>query len=242
MRGGRPFGVIALMGTALLVGCGGSSTADKTRAFASAVNLRPGDVPQLASARTLLRRETGVGPVGPCDGGVLRRGHVIGIYSQRFEHNNERHEGITSSISFLPIESVSSAVYVSESAKRASEELSALERASTRACIRRAYYTGAVTQREGSTSKEPIWTDVAVSAMPAPMPEVPSFAIRTTGRFFIEAPGSRGRSRYYEDSLGFVVGRTLITLHADGDPYPVPLSLEHRLLSLLYSRAKAHRL
>jgi hypothetical protein len=219
-----------------------SSTVEKVRAFASAVNLRHADVPQFTSARKFPRQETRVGPVGRCDGGVLEKGHVIAIYSQDFGHDNERKEGETASISFLPIEGVSSAVYVSESAMKASGELSALESAATRACVKREDYTRATTQRERSASMEPVWTDVAVSPMPAPLQGVPSYATRVTARFFIEAPGSRGRSRYYEDALGFVAGRALISLHATGDPYPVPRSLEHRLLLLLYSRAKAHKL
>ena len=46
----------------------------------------------------------------------------------------------------------------------------------------------------------------------------------------------------YVDTFDFVVGRAEISLIADGSPLPLSSAMEQRLLSLLYSRAEAHKL
>ena len=48
--------------------------------------------------------------------------------------------------------------------------------------------------------------------------------------------------REYRRVLSFVVGHTLIVLYTWSGPGPFPATLERRLLSLLYSRATAHKL
>ena len=66
------------------------------------------------------------------------------------------------------------------------------------------------------------------------------YGLRTTAKSDFGMTGTTGRSNYYEDFFAFVVGSTVITLNATGDPHPVPAATERRLLSLLYSRAEAH--
>ena len=68
------------------------------------------------------------------------------------------------------------------------------------------------------------------------------YGLRMAADSALEVPGTTGRSNYYEDFLGFAIGRAVITLHAIGDPRPFPSATEGRLLSLLYSRAEAHKL
>jgi len=66
------------------------------------------------------------------------------------------------------------------------------------------------------------------------------YGLRTTAKSDFGMTGTTGRSNYYEDFFAFIVGSTVITLNATGDPHPVPAATERRLLSLLYSRAEAH--
>jgi hypothetical protein len=46
----------------------------------------------------------------------------------------------------------------------------------------------------------------------------------------------------YIDEFGFIVGPAEITLMTEGVPRPIPPEVEGRLLSLLYSRAREHKL
>jgi len=55
-------------------------------------------------------------------------------------------------------------------------------------------------------------------------------------------PTSPHTTRIYADVLGFVYGPGEVSLHATGVGAPVPSAIEQRGLSLLYSRAKAHKL
>jgi hypothetical protein len=66
--------------------------------------------------------------------------------------------------------------------------------------------------------------------------------IRQVKDVAIAPPGGRGRSKVYLDECGFVVGRLLVDILAEGSPNPFPAATERRLLVLLYSRAKAHKL
>jgi hypothetical protein len=49
-------------------------------------------------------------------------------------------------------------------------------------------------------------------------------------------------SHVYIDVLGFISGASEIDLTAVGFPHPVPAEAEQRLMSLLYTRAQAHKL
>ncbi len=166
----------------------------------------------------------------------MGEGQIIGIESQRFQRDNARHEGSAFSDSLLPIESVHSTVYLTETASLASKEMSAIESGRAHACFRRDFF-GASTE-----TKEPLMTNVAIDQLPAPLPGVRSYSLRATTRLAINVPGATGRSNYYEDTLGFVIGRALIMLHTTGDPQPLPSTVERRLLSLLYHRAVEHKL
>jgi hypothetical protein len=239
---------------ALLAGCGTSgkppsvsaSTRAEAVAYAAAVNLRGGDVAPLIAprfprlARLPRNRETRYGPLGACDGDAA--GPVIGITSQRFARNNERHEGAAVSITLLPIESVRSTVYLAESTVQMSKELASIESGHARECVKRAW-SRLVSSDEHKIARIPLASDIEVAALPAPIRQAASFGVRTTLYFAeFDTPGTPKRINYFEDFVGFVLGRALIVLNTTGDPRPVPAATERRLLSLLYSRANAHRL
>ena len=98
--------------------------------------------------------------------------------------------------------------------------------------------TGATT---GPTGKL-IFSHVKVSALRSPVQDIPAYGLRISSDFAIKTPGTKGPSRYYEDFLGFAVGPAVIVLSDTSSPRPFPAATERRLLSLLYSRAKAHKL
>jgi hypothetical protein len=52
----------------------------------------------------------------------------------------------------------------------------------------------------------------------------------------------RGCPPFFSDYLGFAGGRVIVALQERSAPHPFPATTERRLLSLLYSRAKAHKL
>jgi hypothetical protein len=243
---------------ALLAGCGKSSRASTGTAnthvtaqditYADAINLRAADVPGLVGAKLTRQRPTRSGPFGTemetCDGGVVGAGAVIGISSQRFRRSNERHGHVLSfSDTLLPIESVHSAVYILRSAALAFQDFTAANSARARACLKHLILSeDATTRREGASHSEPLFAQVEASSLPSPLRGVSGYGLRITAALAIEAPGTEGRSKYYEDSFGFVIGRTVITLNTTGDPQPFPSASERRLLSLLYCRAEAHKL
>ncbi len=157
-------------------------------------------------------------PLGGCDGGVLTAGQFVAIQSLHFSRNNARTEGESFSDSLFPIESVHSIVYWTHTAALAKKELAAIETQHARACERS--------------------PEAHVSTLSPTIPR--AFGLRIATPSPIPARGTAGRSTYYTDLFGFVVGRALVTLTANGDPRPFPAATEHRVLMLLYSRAKAH--
>ncbi len=54
--------------------------------------------------------------------------------------------------------------------------------------------------------------------------------------------GGPDGSESYEDFPSFVKGDAVITLNATSEVHPFPAATEQHLLSLLYSRAEAHKL
>ena len=95
---------------------------------------------------------------------------------------------------------------------------------------------------EGASAAEPFFTHIGVSSLPSPLRGLPIYWLRWSARLAVESPGFRERPPFFSDYLGFAVGRVIVALHATSAPHPFPATTERRLLSLLYSRAKAHRL
>lgn len=206
----------------------------RTFAYANAVNLRAGDVPGLAASRLRLKtpktRHGWLDPVEGCDGGGGQK--VTGIISPRFFASLD-HGGV---LSLLPLEAVQSTVFPAVSPVTASRALQAAVSARGRACFKR-FFGDAESQAE-HRSRQPVFTQIEVSAPPSPLRNVRVYGLRTTAKSDF---GTKGRSNYYEDFFAFIVGSTVITLNATGDPHPVPAGTERRLLTLLYSRAEAHK-
>ncbi len=234
--------MLALAATAvLLAGCGSSSSASSTGestplsprafAYANAVNLRAADLPGLAASRLRLKnaktRHGWLDPVEGCDGGGGQK--VTGIISPGFSASLD-HGGI---LTLLPLEVVQSTVFPAVSPATASRALQAAVSARGRACFKQ--FFGSAESQGGDRSREPVFTQIEVSAPPSPLRNVRVYGLRTTAKS--DFGTTKGRSNYYEDFFAFIVGSTVITLNATSDPHPVPAGTERRLLSLLYSRA-----
>jgi hypothetical protein len=223
-----------------IINLGGSVSESHAIAYANAINLRPSDVHGLVGSTVALRRETKYGPLGRlgerCAGGVDAPGDVFGVLSQRFVRSREHQR------SFLPIESVFSAVYLLRSDAMASREVSVLASDRARSCLKRDNYDEVVSTTR--TKSEPLFTRVKIAPLSLPAGSVVAHGERVTAveAAVIEAPHVRGRPNYYEDFVGFSVGPAVITLHVTGSTHPFPAATEQRLLSLLYGRAKAHAL
>jgi hypothetical protein len=188
-------------------------------------------VPGLAASRLRLKnaktRYGWLDPVEGCDGGGGQK--VTGIISPGFSASLD-HGGV---LSLLPLEVVQSTVFPAVSPVTASRALQAAVSARGRACFKQ-FFGSAESQAE-HRSREPVFTQIEVSAPPSPLRNVRVYGLRTTAKS--DFGTTKGRSDYYEDFFAFVVGSTVITLNATGDPHPVPAGTERRLLSLLYSRA-----
>lgn len=221
----------------LAVGCG--SAVSKAHPFgahaqavalANAINLRQADVPGLAG--TFERdREARSGLLGNCDEASARG--LVGFLSQRFARGGTR---------VLPAESVSSGVYLLASEAQAARELAALGSGRARTCIRHdVERTIAKDERDGAESF--LTAPVEVLSLAPLLRPLPVVGMRRITHLTAASPSTRGRSRFYLDECGFVVGRVLVDLLAVSSPRPLPPATERRLLALLYSRAtKARKL
>ncbi|MFI4992090.1 MAG: hypothetical protein ACHQCH_00545 [Solirubrobacterales bacterium] len=235
---------LVLAATAVLVaGCGnGTSVSESTSAgpvteaqlvaYAHAVNLRPADVPRLQAAHLKPRAETAAGPFGAaidrCESAALSAGVVFGISSQRFVHLSS------------PLQSVGSGVYYFKDDALAHEYLAAADSPLFAACVKTvASNEPRTTTREGSKVAEPIFSDARLSTLPVSLPGVQAYGLRLAAHSPVSGPGG---SEAYTDFLSFVKGDAVITLTAIGKTHPFPAGSERRLLSLLYSRAEAHKL
>lgn len=234
----------------LLAGCrGSSSSADSAStqvsnaqavAYADAVNLRAADVPGLEEGRRPAKRQTAAGPFGRgmdrCESAAARAGLVIGISSPRFDHLSSR-----------PIQGVDSGVYFFKSEALAHQYLAAPDSAGFAACLETVASNQPKTVTcEGSKVAQPMSSDPHLSTLPASLPGVRTYGLRLASH---SACGAPGRSESYEDFLSFVRGDAVITLNATSitlgatsEAHPFPAATEQRLLSLLYSRAKTHKL
>ncbi len=257
VRGVTAIGLI-VAAVVVLAGCGGSSTADTTRAFASAVNLRPGDLVGWFGGSVAEHVEH-VAPYGPrverCAGVTTPR-RMAGVASGSLTRaksapraagsGTPQASARESPAAHAPLETLRSDVFVLPSEAAAGRELAVLSSARLRRCIERemkaARSVGESESRTGEPGKptsEPSYKHVEVVLLPTFGPQ--SFGLRASAE---NSPfGATGLpTREYEDSLGFVSGRALVVLSTLSVNHPIADATERRLLALLYSRAKAHRL
>jgi hypothetical protein len=237
--------VLAICSATLTAGCGSakstrSSLAEKQEsaslsAFANAVNLRRSDLPQLAEAKLAARRVGGRFLEGRC---ISRSEQVAAFGSPSLVRDvAARREGAQEALSLLPIEQVHSTVFVMASPSAADRDVGVADSAAARACLRRLFLSSrAAIESDGSGKKQPFFDHIEVMALAHPALGVPSYALRMRASIPL---GEHGQGlAYFADSLGLAVGRAVVSLSATGSPTPVPAATEHRLLALLYRRAR----
>ncbi len=169
---------------------------------------------------------------------------AVGIASPLFESNREAFR-IVGKAQFAAVASV---VYLVGDPSVASRYITDADSAHGRACI--THYLASEKARSISSSQsygagpitKPAFTQVKVTALPSPLPGLPIYGIRATTataalRIFRGPPHYDSR-----DLFAFVAGPMLVTLKVDSEPRPFPSQEEKRLVSLLYSRAEAHKL
>jgi hypothetical protein len=260
----RVTGVIVAIGTscALTVGCGATRTTpagnassagaggsiDRAHAtaYAHAVNLTAADVPEMASAGK--EEETKVRSLGVenahCSGGVSPYRRVVDVHSVRFK-------GATAS----PRESVTSDVTVWPTNALAEHNSAAGLSQRGRACAQHLLERLAIDQIGRVRVSR-----ISIAWLPPPLPGAKdSYAARISLTITGElgpshTPSERSSAALessspnpprvqiplYVDGFGFLAGRAEVTLTATGVQRPASSAIEHRLLSVLYSRAKAH--
>jgi hypothetical protein len=234
----------------LMAGCGGgkaNSTASVTKAhaaaYARAINLRNGDVPGMSAASGEGETTTSdlAARLARCGGG-LPVWETGSLRSARFQTD----------LASPRFEAVWSAIRVAPTAAVAQRRLAANQTPRVRTCI--AHALGAVLVQRGPLIRE----STSVSSLPTELSGVDgSFGLRLTHRLrYLEANprppehtlqerlsqirGEGGRKAW--DVVGFSSGRVEIALMDFHSPRTTPLRRERRLLSLLYRRAKAHKL
>jgi hypothetical protein len=210
---------LAALTAAPFVGCAGSTRVTRARAtaFEEAVNLRPSDVPEMRSFGGT--NESGgevvhfeLTPKATC--GATDHGERFDGYSPVFSLRG----GYPQS---LPAEGLHSRVSVMPTADEQERDFAA------QLCeLRRSEAT-----RESTRPR----------SLPSPLPGVPVLAIRTrtaAPKYMFE----QAKVTLYRDRFSFIVGPAEVVLAVSSAPRPPRPGLERRLLSLLYTRAEAHKL
>jgi hypothetical protein len=258
--------VIAIGGVAS--GCGASAPASTppsapvskaqagaARAYARAINLQPVDVPGMTDRVTIVtlggRSIPAVvqKPEGETDGESLgiaipgcvsagnSTGVVAGMSGTLFHRPRPEQHVDGTTLYVLPIETVQSTVYVMQSAALARQDVATIGSAGVRACIKHQQ----TRQDKTYVGSEPDKSQVQVSPLPSPVPGVKVYGIRVSGTLAAAFSGDGVRPPFYDDTLCFALGAAEIVLKVTSAPH-APTASERRLLSLLYGRAKAHKL
>jgi hypothetical protein len=201
--------VLALTGL-LVGGCGGSGPRAISKAeavaYARAVNLQGGDVPETPGSLGRASPEVALASLELL--GCRHRTSPVTTVTSTNLGGLDSENGSTL---------IQSRVEVMPTAAAAARDYTN--------CLHSAYAPG---------SKQADLSALTTSSLGLPR----SFAVRQTMTF----PASLHQAHLYTDVLGFVYGPAEVSLIATGIRRPVPSALEQRLLSLLYSRAKAHKL
>lgn len=238
-------GILAAM-CALVVGCASTSVTAMSRdnfaeavVYGRSVNLRPADVPKLVMARFPRSRVIKTGPFGSsvesCDGIMAGVHEVVGLRSQRFQRV-ERSPGEGGDL--VPRESAQSAVYVMGNTRLAYREVMAAMNPRGLQCVEHAAASkNVIVKPEGTGTGVPLLNKINVTNVRLRVDGVSIEGIRTAAHETIEAVGPIGASNYYQDLWAFAAGRAVVMLTVVGSPRPFPIAEEHRLISILYSRA-----
>jgi hypothetical protein len=231
--------------TSRSTGAGGAVTPTQATAYAHAVNLKPGDVPELTAvgAEKGTSAKQGGEEAARCAGAESRYRRVADVKSAKF-----------GGASASPRETMRSEVEVWPTTATAERNAAAELSPRGRACASHLLERLAI---RGMTARVRI-AHVGVAWLPAPLKGPrDAFAARVT--LTVAAEGTRSQpgvssatleSRaegtrklqlpVYVDVLGFLSGPAQISLTATGLKQPPSSATEHRVLSLLYSRAQTH--
>jgi hypothetical protein len=230
-----------------LTGCGGSaqtarkprparsaarsaptSTRAKAATFASAVNLKPADVPGFvpSSKRPAesARERSLQGELQRCAGPLPFGGGVLQAQSPAFKLKQD-----------VVDLSVSSEVAVARTSAQAAGALSALNAPRVRRCFSR--YLDQLIAGERYRGAVPRPVSILTGTPPAPGANA-SFGWRVTASFTLKGI----TVSLYSDILGFVLGPARVTLVSSGALRPFPAAIQQRLYSLLLARARASAL
>jgi hypothetical protein len=210
---------------------GASVTKARAVAYAHSVNLRATDLPDMTTASP--ERE-GKSPrpadraLAGCDGGANPDRLVAAIDSATFKGSVEgQFEQLRSGVEVEPTVALAA---LNDTVVFSSRFLGCLKR----------FLPQSFAKDSGGSSSH--YGPVTVSRLPTPLPGLDkSFGIEIATT--ITGPRTGGTPIHlYADELGFTSGPAEISLTAVGAPQPVSEEAEQRLVSLLYSRAQAHKL
>src|ERR1035441_344922 len=203
------------------------------RAYARQVNVTQADVP----GAELVADEEESGPpsqkaleVARCAGAVVPDRRIADIKSSTLRVGTVVDEATR----------VKSSIEVQPSAAIAARNYAALASARDRRCIARDLPQLA----EGAGTAHAHIGPTTVSVLPRLLPDGQNafgFRIKTTITG-ASAIGKQMREVLYIDDYGFVAGRAEVSLNDIRASRPPPTALERHLLTVLYSRAKAHKL
>jgi len=203
------------------------------RAYARQVNLTQTDVP---GAEVIADEEESGPPsqkaseVARCAGAVLPDRRIADIKSSTLRIGTVVDEATR----------VKSSIEVQPSAAIAARNYAALQSARDRTCIARDLPQLA----DGAGTAHAHIGPTTVSVLPRLLPEGQNaFGFRVETTIAGASPtGKQRREVLYLDDYGFVAGRAEVSLNDVRASRPPPTALERHLLTVLYSRAKAHKL
>jgi hypothetical protein len=206
-----------------------SITKPQAVAFARAVNFRSADLPRFRNLglapEPQPRTNTSDPEFAKCVG-VKPSRYLASVPSAGFASGRFRAQA----------ELVTSKVMVFPTASLAAREVSTLTSARGRSCFARLIQPESTSATEAHLSIHHIsWS------FPALPPAAHDFKVRVSGTL-TEIHTRNRPTRLYIDLLGFIKGPAQIYLLAMGWESPARSSAEHHLISLLYSRAEAHKL
>jgi len=199
-------------------------------AFAHAVNLSVGDIPEVSvekkhvpTATASERRESQA-----CQRRAgWRNPHTIAeASSPKLRRGQE-----------LEIERITSSVSVLSSEQAVARQFALLSSPPLRACLARVLARNLDDKR----IREARWGHVSISRLPVDAPGT-SATVGMRVLADLELPFSEVSVPFYEDVLGFAIGRAEVALVAASATQPVPATTEQELLALLLARARAHPL
>jgi hypothetical protein len=220
---------VSVVGSARDAKTGAPSRA-QALAFAHAVNLSVADIPEAsvekkhtAAATTSERRGSQA-----CERRAgWRNPHTIAeASSPKLKRGQE-----------LEIERITSSVSVLGSGRAVARQFALLSSPSVRACLARVLARGLDDRR----IREAHWGHVSISRLPVDA-QGTSATIGLRVLAALELPFSEVSVPFYEDVLGFAIGRAQVVLVAASATQPVPATTEQELLSRLLARARAHPL